>query len=272
MVSAVKNEPVTAGTMKTEPVPAAASNLTQSNTIDFPLSCNVAQIVSKVPIIDIYAGLGPFPSDNDITTLPILDGLAAPRTTVTRLYRNADLVAVSDPHFTLAVRDIVRSLRLTSFDPALHDLLPSSLYPIETVGMRRSAVEAHLAPHAAIALFTKQIIRILIQGGLAVARKEKASTGSAALVAKRRKRLGKDRDRITTTTTVLTPVHILTGVVSRPQNGKLNEPNAAVFGCLARLGVVASRDSPFANVSEDKELQRGTLGGDTMISVKLEEF
>jgi hypothetical protein len=82
-----------------------------------------------------------------------------------------DLVAASDPGVTLAIRDIVRALKLSSFN-AIHEpsLVGDTEYPLAKLGATPEQVTEHLAPYALMSILTKSFIRMLIRCGLQVAR------------------------------------------------------------------------------------------------------
>ncbi|THV06887.1 hypothetical protein K435DRAFT_848574 [Dendrothele bispora CBS 962.96] len=155
---------------------------------------------------------------------------------------NRDLVSVSDPRFVEALRNVVGSLNLRTFqfNPPAAQMQPE--YPLSSIAASSSDVDALLAPYSVLALATKRFIQYLVKEGLEVnlrdkdlglkwmqqnnvrdvglalsglpSRKSKAAasaTGSA-MGGGRRER-DKEKAKVQTTR-VLTPMHILAGVIA----------------------------------------------------------
>lgn len=222
----------------------------------FPDSCTIVPKelhVTQMPVIDIQALLEPRhnPHHNH-------HGLTASETPTAaqgiRRFRAAHLVAVCDPQLCLAVGRAVAPLKLSTFTPVDNPGSSASpQYPIDLMGSVKAAVETCLAPYAMLGLATQQFIHVLIEGGLGVAKGQKAiATGLAA--SRRRRKAGKEKD---TPVSLLTPAHIMNGIVSRGQRRGAGhcEVGVAIFGCLARLRVPIDRDGRMANdiLSEDAQ-------------------
>ena len=91
-----------------------------------------------------------------------------------------DLVAVSDPGFIAAIRNIIRPMKLGSFNSISEaPVREVHEYPLARLGATPEQVMEHLAPYALISVLAKIFIRILIRDGLEVARGDAkfASTG-----------------------------------------------------------------------------------------------
>ncbi|KAG5646997.1 hypothetical protein DXG03_001721 [Asterophora parasitica] len=195
----------------------------------FQNPCNIAPRATKLPLVNACSRIRPSPHAQAISAIQRID------TRFTR-FQCSDFVAASDPRLTLAVHGVVRTLKLPTFASPSDQAITS--YPLDELGTGKMEVEAHLAPHAILAIAAKQFMRSLAEGGLAVARRDKvASTGFPGPV-KRRKRTEKE-EQSTLALSVLTPAHILRSVISRAEGAQSRGSflDVAVFECLARLGV-----------------------------------
>ncbi|KAJ3877470.1 hypothetical protein F5051DRAFT_5104 [Lentinula edodes] len=187
---------------------------------------------------------------------------------------HSTLVAAVDPRMTLGVRALVHPLSLRSF------CLPSSptLFPLDQLGGNTAEVEANLSPYALLALAAKQFIRVLIKEAAEVEKRDKElgvgllfethhrdvsllasgpSSRKYKTVPGTNGRKGREKEKIKIQSIkVLTPMHIITGVVSSyvratalasvPSEGRPGVPvssidndggvGIAMFGCLSRLG------------------------------------
>ena len=160
-----------------------------------------------------------------------------------RRWRDRDLVTLSDPHFTIAVRNIVMALKLPSFRflPAnslehASELLPE--FPLTQFGATRAQVDAHLAPHALLALLMKKMVQVLVEGGLEASRcNQELVFGLVGPQGDRHVKgaqgRGKEKEK---SMKLLTPLHVMTGIVACRKEDKLQQ---AVFQCLARLGTTS---------------------------------
>ncbi|KAJ3851176.1 hypothetical protein EV368DRAFT_65972 [Lentinula lateritia] len=187
---------------------------------------------------------------------------------------HSTLVAAVDPRMTLGVRALVHPLSLRSF------YLPSSptLFPLDRLGENAAEVEVNLSPYALLALAAKQFIRVLIKEAAEVEKRDKElgvgllfethhrdvsllTSGPSSRKYKTAPgtngRKGREKEKIKIQSIkVLTPMHIVTGVVSSyvratalasvPSEGRPGVPvssidndggvGIAMFGCLSRLG------------------------------------
>ncbi|GLB40304.1 hypothetical protein LshimejAT787_0801750 [Lyophyllum shimeji] len=235
VASAIKTEltyyPST--TFKTETGVTSANGQPRSEASHaFPVPCNTAPRNSIMPMINVYTRMQPCPDPTNRQS----DTLRGIRI---RNSQGANLVAMSDPNLTWAVRKVIRSLQLPTFASPVRN--GQALFPLDEPGTNKSQVEGHLAPYALLATAVQRLIRTLVEGGLDVARRERvALTGQ---MIKPRRRDGKEQR---TPSSVLTPAHILNGVISgaRSSSSGSNVLDVAVFECLARLGVLATWKEP----------------------------
>ncbi|KAK7054687.1 hypothetical protein VNI00_003150 [Paramarasmius palmivorus] len=182
-----------------------------------------------------------------------------------RRLRNHDIVMAVEPNLT-EFRFLTTSNR------------PN--YPIAAVGTNLDAVRASVAPHAYLALVMKQFIQYLVKAGLETSRRDTGfgvgfnspvqnrygqdhysntplptpmSTAMAVASANRKKAAGGGKkkepmNKVQTAIKVLTPMHILAGVITRyaqaratqqflPGGIENQELSLAVYRCLARLGI-----------------------------------
>ncbi|KAG5636404.1 hypothetical protein H0H81_008178 [Sphagnurus paluster] len=132
-----------------------------------PIPCNIAIRILKMPLVDTRSRLVPLgiKSPSVIQRLGTLDARIPS-------YRNADLVAVSDPRLTLAVHGIVRGLQLRTFNSSTPNF--ATPYPLDHLGTNNAEVEARLAPYATLAIVAKRFIQALVKGGLDASSKDKA--------------------------------------------------------------------------------------------------
>lgn len=136
----IKDVMKTEGRVKAEPSTSSPSFI-----------CGIVKKQSvKIPIVDV-TGLLSRNSD-----LSVGHGHRASQLTL----RPRELVAVSDPTTTIAIRSIIFPLPLSSF-PTPH-----------LTNLRKQEIETHLAPYALLSLLTKSVIKALVKGGLEVMRKE----------------------------------------------------------------------------------------------------
>ena len=131
-----------------------------------------------------------------------------------------DLVAITTPAFTLAVRDVVTSLKLRAFPQCR-----SSPFPLIELGGNATEIDSHMAPFALMSVVTMSFIRILVKGGLRIADQDFSSD---------------DDSRRNVRAQLLTPSHILRGLYN-----STGSEVGAVLLCMARLGV----DSTFSHTA-----------------------
>jgi hypothetical protein len=117
-----------------------------------------------------------------------------------------NLLAVSDPTLTLAIRDVIIPLKLNTFITG-SDLLGQRMFPLLALGANVTDVENHIAPYALLSIVTKAFIGTLVRDGLEVANKDEVAN---------RDEFGKDQGR-KTKTRLLTPSHILRSLGKRTQ-------------------------------------------------------
>lgn len=141
------------------------------------------------------------------------------------IYPAKALVAVGDPLLTASIFRIVKVLGLKHFA-----LLDATCNVIP--GHGKMDVERNLAPFALLAVIAKLFIRLLVERGLEIVTRDKKN--GASFSSKYQK---KCNGRLSSgTTSMLTPTHILSGIVS------CGRELGNVRWCLARLGVDVSED------------------------------
>ena len=164
-----------------------------------------------------------------------------------RQYR--PLVSAPDPFFLLSVNRLVDDLGLSSFR---HLTVPAESrkgfpsYPIDQLGKCRMDIEKNLAPLGLLSLFTKEFIRVLVTRGLEVANRDNtiaASTMTPLSSSKKRSRSKQGTE--SKPPRVLTPTHILSGILTRGRGrGLTQDPlDTVVLLCLSKLGIGVEPDS-----------------------------
>ena len=130
-----------------------------------------------------------------------------------------DLVAVANPEVIMAIREIVHSLRLSSFNR------------LSDNRVTKSEMEAEMAPFALLASLTQTFVHLLVRSGLDNANLDVSMATTKAKSQGRIVRKTKQpRDRL------LTPSHIIRGLTS----SSVQRDRAAMSLCLARLGLGVS--------------------------------
>lgn len=190
-----------------------------------------------------------------------------------RRFTHRDIIDVADPGLVVGVMKVVATLKLphccSPTPTKIKGQDDTPVYPLSTYGSTPSTTDKNIAPYALLSLAVKQFIKVLVDGGVEVGRREVrhsftanpppfmvgSSTGSSASTSRsRRTARAKPQLRL------LTPVHILSAAIhgigpvpdkrwsSTPSGGlgmspygvsggAWNELNLAVFGCLSRLGI-----------------------------------
>jgi hypothetical protein len=155
-------------------------------------------------------------------------------------WSHEDLVSAADPSLTVGVIDVVKQLQLPSFTVEKPNR-PGPSFPLDEAGESRDSVTANIASYAALSLAVRQFIRALINGGLEISKRDRdtainlpvGETSSGQRQTKRTAKSMKPR--------MLTPMHIISGVIIR-ERGKMlfgvpSDVGVAIYACLARLGV-----------------------------------
>ena len=166
------------------------------------------------------------------------------------------LVSAADPRLTLRIRQLVENLGLSNFRPALKTAENPTIYPIDTLGKHHLDIRESVAPYALLALLTKSFVRVLVERGLEVANRDKII---AAGLPSLKPQKGNRRVQ-TIQSRMLTPTHILSGILTRGR-GRCTSPtplDTVVLLCLSKLGVAADPDIPEAE-SQDESLPRVKL-------------
>ncbi|KAF9000726.1 hypothetical protein BDQ17DRAFT_1359438 [Cyathus striatus] len=163
---------------------------------------------------------------------------------------NEDIVNLADPRLTLGVRDVVNGLNLPHFRrerPITNAVVP---YPINELGSCRGEIEMELGPYALMAILTKQFVAKLVKGGLEVAKRD-GLVGNSYTEGRKKKGKGDDNVKI------LTPVHILSSVLSRGlgRTHQQEETDKAVLWCLSRLGVPIDSEETRQNLEQNVGLR-----------------
>ena len=222
---------------------------------------NPAKPISSVPLADNI-----FTSDETCTIVPrVLHITKLPRINVhlplsdveprtkgkpgclIRQYR--PLVSAPDPLFLLSVHRVVDDLGLSSFR---HLTVPAESrkdipsYPIDQLGKHRMDIEKNLAPLGLLSLLTKEFIRVLVTHGLEVANRD--NTIAASTIVPRsssKKRSRSMQETESKPPRILTPTHILSGILTRGRGrGLTQDPlDTVVLLCLSKLGIGVDPDS-----------------------------
>ncbi|KIM40462.1 hypothetical protein M413DRAFT_161899 [Hebeloma cylindrosporum] len=159
------------------------------------------------------------------------------------------LVSAPDPFFLLSVHKLVDDLGLSSFR---HLTVPAESrkdfpsYPIDQLGKHRLDIEKNLAPLGLLSLFTKEFIRVLVTRGLEVANRD--NTIAASTIAPRSSSKKRNRSMQATESKpprVLTPTHILSGILTRGRGRGPTQDSldTVVLLCLSKLGIGVDSDS-----------------------------
>jgi hypothetical protein len=191
----------------------------------------------KMPMVDVHTRLHLNPSNGNIEQNPFIISPSTSNPSFLKKYSNADIIQATHPHMTAGVYTIVSRLGLPAFQP---ERLGGSLFPVEQIGSSKSSREASLAPHAMLSIATQSFLRVLVKCGLEQCQQD-ANNGNYTAAGTRRKRKAALGDK-GTFTSVLTPAHILKGIVARGQavsgGGRAKrEAERMVYEVLLRLGV-----------------------------------
>ena len=225
-------------------IKAAEDGIANSKCNPCCLCPPLERLVTKIPIVNVFARLDLENTTQDCDETALKSGGL-------KAFRDVDLVKAVHPQMTIAVRDIVHRLKLSSF------LLPPG--KVETSAGSKRSLEAQLAPHALLAIATQSFLRVLIEGGLHVSKKGVVVSGPTK--SKRRPQVARGEGG---STSVLTPVHILSGLVSRVREPDVRGTgvNRMAYELLTRLG--APIEPQDRGITESEE--------ETIPSVKMEEF
>ncbi|KAJ3503756.1 hypothetical protein NLJ89_g8292 [Agrocybe chaxingu] len=146
--------------------------------------------------------------------------------------RNA-LISSVDPRLTLSIRKLVETTR--SVNPAD---APHPSFPASEVGDDAKEAEKALAPHALLALLTRPFIHTLVRRGLAASNRDRAifmaTPSTSRAIRKADSRL----------TRLLTPRHILSGILTRGPEAAQDPLDDVLRACLSKLGVAVDDDLP----------------------------
>ncbi|KAJ3742038.1 hypothetical protein DFH05DRAFT_1527749 [Lentinula detonsa] len=240
----------------------------------------------KMPIVDVYR-IFRLHTEKETEQISPTASVLNPRQLPpwsSRTYRlvrdHSTVVSAVDPRMILGIRSVVHALHLPSFQQ-----LSSSpmTFPLDRLGQTATEVEANLSPYALLALAARQFIRVLIKEAAEIEKRDKelgvgllfeshhrdVSVLASGPSGKKYKtalgtnagKKGREKDKIKLQSIkVLTPMHIITGVVSNyvratalasmPSEGRSSigyegGVGMAMFGCLSRIGV---------SVQEEREL------------------
>ncbi len=124
------------------------------------------------------------------------------------------------------------------------------MMPLEAIGKSLKEVETRLAPHALLALLAERFIRQMVHCGLEVANRNK----SMALGSRRR---GKNQLNPLLATRMLTPTHILSGILTRGLNAesKRHPLDAILLLSLSKLGIVLENTQEDETTRQVKSLE-----------------
>jgi hypothetical protein len=193
--------------------------------------------ITKLPRIDVRLPL----SDVEPRTMAKRPGC------LTRQYR--PLVSAPDPFFLLSVHRLVDDLGLSSFrhlTVAAESRKGFPSYPIDQLGKYRMDIEKNLAPLGLLSLFTREFIRVLVTRGLEVANRDNTiATSTIAPRSSSKKRKRSMQETESKPPRILTPTHILSGILTRGRGrGSTQDPlDTVVLLCLSKLGIGVDSDS-----------------------------
>ncbi|ESK89852.1 hypothetical protein Moror_837 [Moniliophthora roreri MCA 2997] len=273
----------TVGTATTEPAPEAASAAITN------FRCRIAPKEMqhfKMPTIDVEMafkehlqrakGAATMPDSTAATRMAISD---IEMTKWIRRHRNHNIVTAVEPNLTKFVLSQALALRLSNCPPITSG---QKEYPINLLGTGSDTVDTVLAPHAYLALAMKQFIQYLVRSGLEISKRDTefgvgftfqvqnrhgqdhysntplltpvmATAPSASGSRKKSGGGGRKKEpanKVQSAVKVLTPMHILSGVISRNTESRTAQQYAALLGglkapevasavyrCLAQLGI-----------------------------------
>lgn len=146
------------------------------------------------------------------------------------------LLTCSDPHLTLSIRSAVAELNLSTFESLRVTPTPSPSLPLHESAKPCDEFETSLAPHALLALLSQQLIRTLVEAGLEVCKRDRILTHSGSALNLKLTNSEKDQPA---EIALLTPVHILSGILTRGQGRgrKQTEIDKHILYCLSRVGI-----------------------------------
>lgn len=154
------------------------------------------------------------------------------------------LVLTSEPQLTLSICKLVELLGLSTFStsPSLSPPRRSIGFhsPLRELGESMSQVEARLAPYALLSHLTRRFVRELVESALEVANRDKMVASGVVTPTMHKAEKRRSKKTHDTSTRLLTPTHILNGVLApeKERNPRQEKVNMAVFLCLARLGMI----------------------------------
>ncbi|KDR79044.1 hypothetical protein GALMADRAFT_224295 [Galerina marginata CBS 339.88] len=170
---------------------------------------------------------------------PRLNGYQSAKFTI---LHGVSLSPSADPSLTWSIHKLVQDLDLSKFRPSMEpepaDAQRQLLsFPLEEFGRHRMEVDRNLGPLGLLALVTGQFLRVLVNGGLEVADRDKV-IASCILPSERvsERAFGKK-----VAPRILTPTHILSGILTRGRN-LTNSFDTVVLSSLSRLGVDVDSD------------------------------
>ncbi|TFK74090.1 hypothetical protein BDN72DRAFT_893321 [Pluteus cervinus] len=181
--------------------------------------------------------------------------------------RPSNLLVVMEPQLVMGIYNIVSQLKLSTFQTTSDNpRTPEDMvhYPVDTFGEHRNDVEVNLAPHALLGLLANSFIKTLVSGGLNTARKDRATVEQKG----RRKR----KDNFVS---MLTPAHVLRGVIDRHRQRR-HSLDLAVFECLSRIGTTVDMNSLKTGLdsgfgSSGGGLMGGLGGVEERLNIKVEQ-
>ena len=151
------------------------------------------------------------------------------------------LVSAADSNMTMWIRQLTEDLGLFRFEHSSKatdgpDSLPT--FPLDQFGDNKIDVERRLAPFALLALVTKQFAKRLVRDGMDVAERDNVIASGLAKGNRRRPK------KKATTQRLLTPTHVLSGILARGR-GRASEEDgsdAVILSSLSKLGIGVEPD------------------------------
>ncbi|KAH9481504.1 hypothetical protein JR316_0006031 [Psilocybe cubensis] len=184
-----------------------------------------------------------------------------------------EIVAAADPKLMLSIQKSVSDLSLSTFRHLQESESSGELFPIDAIGAHRAEIESRLAPTALLAHLTKQFIRVLVQDGLEVAKRDRVIASGVVPASSAPSQKGNRRKKPNARVTVLlTPTHILSGILTRGRGRSSsssgvpvnNAVDAVILSSLSKLGIGVEDDSATPSC-------QGEGKGESEARVKLEE-
>ncbi|KAF9565368.1 hypothetical protein CPC08DRAFT_759555 [Agrocybe pediades] len=169
------------------------------------------------------------------------------RNSTAAILQEQSLVSIVDPSMILWIRRLTADLGLSRFErqlKAADDQVSSPTFPMsqfEDV----ADVEKQLSPFAMLALFTKQFATRLVRDGLEVANRDNVIASGLISSATPIRGTRKRKEKATSPLRLLTPTHILSGMLARGRGRTSAQDNLdiVILSSLSKLGIGIESES-----------------------------